>query len=173
MSSRFGENFRVQLFGESHGPSVGVTIEGIPPGFCIDHDAIAQELARRAPGGALTTARKESDAYRVVSGEYNGRATGTPFTAIIRNTDTRSRDYQATAHLPRPGHADYTGAMRYKGYQDIRGGGHFSARLTAVLVIAGAIARQMLARRGVAVAARIVSVGTVHDASSAQWTPQM
>lgn len=172
MSSRYGENFRIQIFGESHGAALGVTIEGIPPGFSVDHAAVALELARRAPGGGeLSTARRELDIYEVVSGEFNGHATGTPFTALIRNTDVRSRDYEKTANLPRPGHADYTGAARYRGYQDIRGGGHFSARLTAPLVIAGAIARQMLAQRGVTVGARIVSIGTVCDVNPIDWTP--
>lgn len=148
------------IFGESHGPAIGVTLEGVPPGLVIDIDFIEGELSRRAPGTSpLATARREADAVRFLSGVYNGRATGTPLTAVIENTDTRSADYAGLNRTPRPSHADYTGALRYGGFCDHRGGGHFSGRLTAPLVVAGAIAKLILTGHGISVAASISCVG--------------
>ena len=137
------------IFGESHGPAIGVVLEGVPSGVEMDLDFIRAELQRRAPGkSALTTARKEADEPEILSGVFDGKTTGTPLCAIIRNTDTRSKDYAKLKHLPRPSHADYAGAVRYGGFNDYRGGGHFSGRLTAPLVFAGALAKLILQEKG-------------------------
>mgnify|MGYP005956507933 FL=1 len=153
------------IFGESHGPAIGVTLTGVPAGLALDREAMEFELARRATGkNALSTARKEADQVEILSGLFEGRTTGTPLTLVIRNTDQRSRDYEKLRRCPRPGHADYTGFVRYGGYNDYRGGGHFSGRLTAPLVAAGAVAKQLLDGRGVFVGAHIASVAGIEDA---------
>ena len=153
---------RYTIFGESHGPAIGVTLEGLPSGLEIDFDAVRREMARRAPGqNQMSTQRREADEVRVLSGLFQGKTTGTPLCAVIENTDTRSRDYQQD--LPRPGHADYAGNLRYGGFQDYRGGGHFSGRLTAPLVFAGAVAKQILAQRQIFVGAHIRQIGSVED----------
>ena len=155
---------RYMIFGESHGPAIGVALEGVPAGLTLDLDFIRAELARRAPGqNAMTTARKEKDEPEILSGVFEGKTTGTPLCAIIFNTDTRSKDYAKLKDLPRPGHADYAGFVRYHGCNDYRGGGHFSGRLTAPLVFAGAVAKLALRQRGVAVAARISNVAGIAD----------
>ena len=144
------------IFGESHGPAIGVVLEGVPSGVEMDLDFIRAELQRRAPGkSALTTARKEADEPEILSGVFDGKTTGTPLCAIIRNTDTRSKDYAKLKHLPRPSHADYAGAVRYGGFNDYRGGGHFSGRLTAPLVFAGALAKLILQEKGVIITSAI------------------
>ena len=144
------------IFGESHGPAIGVTLTGVPAGLVWDLDFIRSELARRRPGqNALSTPRSEADEPEVLSGVFEGRTTGTPLCAVIRNTDTRSKDYSRLKVCPRPGHGDYAGFVRYAGYNDYRGGGHFSGRLTAPLVFAGAVAKLILRERGVETAARI------------------
>ena len=156
---------RYTIFGESHGPAIGVTMTGVPAGLELDMAAIAAEMARRAPGKSpLSTPRKEADAPQILSGVFEGRTTGTPLTAVIANTDTHSKDYARTKDLARPGHGDYTGFVRYGGCNDYRGGGHFSGRLTAPLVFAGAVAKQVLARRGVTVAGHIQAVAGILDA---------
>ena len=155
------------IFGESHGPAIGVVLTGLPSGLQLDMDAIARDMARRAPGGSpLSTARKEADAVEILSGVFEGKTTGTPLCAMIRNTDTRSKDYSALRDTPRPSHADYTGAVRYGGYADYRGGGHFSGRLTAPLVFAGAVAKQILSRKGIVVSSRISTLGGLENPSA-------
>ena len=155
---------RYMIFGESHGPAIGVVLEGVPAGLALDLDFIRAELARRAPGqNAMTTARKEKDEPEILSGVFEGKTTGTPLCAIIFNTDTRSKDYAKLKDLPRPGHADYAGFVRYHGCNDYRGGGHFSGRLTAPLVFAGAVAKLALRQRGVEVAAHISNVAGIAD----------
>lgn len=155
---------RYSLFGESHGPAIGIVLQNVPSGLALDMDFIESEMARRAPGSSpLATARKEKDSVEIVSGLFEGRATGTPLCGLIRNTDMRSRDYAATRWLARPGHADFTANMRYKGFEDYRGGGHFSGRLTAPLVFAGAVAKLALRERGIGVYARIRQVEQVED----------
>jgi len=150
------------IFGESHGPAIGVTLDGVPSGLELDFDLIRAEMARRAPkADGLSTARRETDEVRILSGVFEGRTTGTPLCAVIENADQHSQDY--ARGLPRPGHADYTGFVRYGGCADYRGGGHFSGRLTAPLVFAGAVAKQLLAARGVFVGAHILSVGGLWD----------
>lgn len=166
MSSFFGQNLRLSLFGQSHGAGIGVTIDGFPAGMVIDMDTLSAAMARRAPGqGSLTTARKEADLPEILSGVLDGRTTGQPICAVIRNTDQHSRDYGDGVDLIRPGHADYTGHVRYFGQEDWRGGGHFSGRLTAPLVFAGALCGQWLAERGVRIACHIQRLGELTDDS--------
>lgn len=163
---------RYSIFGESHGPAIGVVLEGLPSGLKLDMDFIAGELARRAPGGsALSTSRKEGDVPELLSGVFEGHTTGTPLCAVIRNTDHHSGDYEATRHLARPGHGDYAGHVRYRGFQDYRGGGHFSGRLTAPLVFAGAIAKLILAEKGIQICAHIRNIGSVYSASFVDIMP--
>ena len=165
MRGSFGRHFKLTIFGESHGGAIGMVIDGIPPGTRIDEAAIARDMARRAPGNDPTaTARKEADRVTIVSGLFEGRATGTPLCGMIANTNTRSGDYAQLRAKMRPGHADYAGQVKYEGCNDPRGGGHFSGRLTAPLVFAGSIASQLLAQRGIAVGAHIASVADVADA---------
>ena len=164
MSSSYGENIRLTIFGQSHSPAVGVTIEGIPAGERIDREELQRFLNRRAPGqNAWSTARKEEDRPLFVSGLKEDVTCGTPLTALIENRDTRSKDYENLRHLPRPGHADYTAAVKYGGFQDYAGGGHFSGRLTAPLCIAGGICRQLLEREGITLISRIAQIGPVCD----------
>jgi len=164
MSGVWGNKIKVSIFGESHGTAIGITIDGLPAGFEIDMDKVSIEMARRAPGkSAISTARKEADAPEILSGVFEGKTTGAPLCGIIRNADTRSKDYDKTKDLMRPGHSDYTGHMRYNGFNDYRGGGHFSGRITAPLVFAGAICKQILESKGVYVGAHINSVGNIND----------
>ena len=166
MSSVYTGNLTVAIFGQSHAPAIGVTIDGLPAGLPVDLDALQQFLRRRAPGqNAWSTPRKEADAPEILCGLSNGRTCGAPLTAIIRNTNTRSGDYDNLRDTPRPGHADYTAQMKFSGAQDVAGGGHFSGRLTAPLCIAGGICLQLLKTQGITVRARIVSVGAVTDDS--------
>lgn len=152
------------IFGESHGPAIGVVLEGVPAGLELDMGQISAELARRAPGKtAAATARSEADQPEILSGVFQGRTTGAPLCAVIRNTDTRSSDYEELRYKPRPSHADYAAFVKYRGNADWRGGGHFSGRLTAPLVFAGAVAKQILAAEGVTVSAVISELGGVKD----------
>ena len=161
---------RYSIFGESHGPAVGVVLEGVPPGLELDLDAVRFDLSRRAPGKSpLSTARNEADQPQILSGVFEGRTTGAPLCAVIENTDTRSGDYAKTRDLARPGHADYPAHVRYQGFNDYRGGGHFSGRLTAPLVFAGGVAKQILAQRGVCVGAHISTVYGVNDEALEDW----
>ena len=157
------------IFGESHGPEIGVVLTGVPAGIALDWGFILSEMARRAPGqSALSTARKEADTPEVVSGVFEGKTTGAPLCAIIQNTDTRSRDYEELRRKPRPSHADYAAFVASGGFRDYRGGGHFSGRLTAPLVFAGAVAKQVLKPQGITVSARISMLGGVKDPSESQ-----
>lgn len=164
MSSSWGNNIRISIFGESHGPAIGVVLDGLPAGEPVNMDALAALMSRRAPGrNRFSTQRRESDVPRILSGLHEGFTTGSPLCAIIENSDQHSKDYGDMKRLVRPGHADYTGYIRYSGYNDIRGGGHFSGRLTAPLVFAGALAIQILRRRGISVGGHIFSIGGVRD----------
>ena len=157
------------IFGESHGPAIGVVLEHVPPGIAVDMDFIRAEMARRAPGKSpMSTARREADEPRILSGVFEGKTTGTPLCAVIENMDTRSRDYARLKDLPRPGHADYAGRVRYEGCNDYRGGGHFSGRLTAPLVFAGAMAKLILREKGVTVSAVISNVGGTENPTPEQ-----
>lgn len=164
MSSMYGQNIRLTVFGQSHSPAIGVTVEGIPAGEHIDMEALARFLARRAPGqNALSTERQEADQPEFVSGLREDVTCGAPLTALIRNTDAHSQDYEQFKHVPRPGHADFTAAVKYGGYQDYAGGGHFSGRLTAPLCIVGGICLQLLAREGITVISRIARIASIRD----------
>ena len=164
MSSYLGNNLRVAIFGQSHSMAIGVTIDGLPAGERVDLEELERFLRRRAPGHTATaTPRKERDKPHILCGLVDGLTCGAPLAAIIENTNTRSQDYDRLKDVPRPGHADYTAQMRYGGFQDVRGGGHFSGRLTAPLCIAGGIALQILARRGIQVTAHIRSIADVED----------
>jgi chorismate synthase len=166
MSGVWGKNIKLSIFGESHGKAIGVTIDGLEPGLKLNIEAIKKEMDRRAPGkSALTTPRKETDSFEILSGYFNETTTGTPLCAIIRNADHHSKDYGNLKKLMRPGHADYTGNIKYKGFNDYRGGGHFSGRITAPLVFAGAIAKQILAEKGIIIGSHIRSIEKIHDAS--------
>jgi len=160
--NEFGRKYRIGVFGASHAPCVGAKVEGCPAGARISEAAIQIELDRRSPGkGPLTTPRKERDRLEIVSGIHNGKATGGPIVGIVRNTDTDSSAYDAFLRVPRPGHADYPAMVKYSGHHDHRGGGQFSGRMTAALVIGGAIARQVLDRKGISVLAQTVQIGKV------------
>lgn len=160
---------RYTIFGESHGPAIGVVITGLPCGLDLDMDAISVEMARRAPGQDNTsTPRKEKDAVEILSGVFEGKTTGTPLCGVIYNTDTRSKDYSKLKELPRPSHADYTASVRYGGYSDYRGGGHFSGRLTAPLVFAGALAKQLLNQQGIVIESKIDLLGGVKNPTAEQ-----
>lgn len=164
MSSSYGENIRLTIFGQSHSPAIGMTMEGIPAGQRIDMELLQRFLNRRAPGrAAYSTPRRESDEPEFLSGLVGNVTCGAPIAAIIRNTNIHREDYAAFASLPRPGHADYTAQMKYGGAQDRSGGGHFSGRMTAPLCIAGGICLQMLAAEKIQVISRISSIGRVHD----------
>ena len=164
MSGMWGNNIKVSIFGESHGNAIGITIDGLPSGFELDLDMIDGEMKRRAPGrSSLSTARKESDIPEILSGYFNGKTTGTPLCGIIRNGDQHSKDYGKLKDLMRPGHADYTGAVKYSGFNDYRGGGHFSGRITAPLVFAGAICKQILASKGIEIGAHVKSIKNIKD----------
>lgn len=164
MGSTFGNALKISIFGESHGASIGVVLDGFPAGVTYDEAFVLREMERRAPGrNKQSTARREADTPRILSGIYNGKTTGTPICAVIENTNTRSQDYQALLVQPRPGHADYTGQVRYHGFNDPRGGGHFSGRLTAPLVFAGALCKLYLKTRGVTLGAHIQSIAQIQD----------
>lgn len=162
--SQYGEHLRLTVFGQSHAPAIGMTLEGLPAGEVIDMEALQAFLERRAPGrNDWSTPRREADAPEFLSGLVGNVTCGAPLTAIIRNTNTRSGDYANLAVVPRPGHADYTAQVKYGGHQDYAGGGAFSGRLTAPLCIAGGICIQLLKRRGIEIISRIASVGTAED----------
>ena len=166
MSSEFGKLLRISVFGQSHGKAIGVNIDGLPAGEAIDTDALYAFMRRRKPGGSpLSTPRKEADLPVFLSGLENGVTCGAPLCAIIENSDQHSGDYARLANTPRPSHADYAARVKWGGQADMRGGGHFSGRLTAPLCIAGGIAKQILARRGIYVGAHLASVGTEQDAA--------
>ena len=162
MANSYGKLFKITLFGESHSAAIGVVVDGVPSGVELDMEEILFEMSRRSPGkDAFSTPRKESDIPEIVSGVFNGKTTGTPICAIIKNNNTRSKDYNP--ELVRPSHADYSGLLRYNGYNDYRGGGHFSGRLTAPIVFAGAIAKQILRKENIEILSHIKNIGNVYD----------
>ena len=167
MSSRMGRFYQVQIFGESHGPAVGVTLDGLPAGFRLDLDELNVFLQRRAARSAIATGRRETDLPRILSGlSPEGYTTGYPLTAIFENADTHSADYGFLPDRPRPGHADFPARARSAGYDDLRGSGHHSGRLTLPYAFAGGAAMQLLQAQGMRIAAHIASVGPVNDAGS-------
>ena len=162
-----GKRIRLSIFGQSHAEAIGMTLDGLPAGMAVDPDLLQRFLDRRAPGRSeWSTARREEDIPEFLCGLKDGLTCGAPLTAIIRNTNVRKKDYADLQTLPRPGHADFTAQLRYHGFQDASGGGHFSGRLTAPLCIAGGVLLQELERRGISVAARIVQIGSVRDDSA-------
>lgn len=165
MGSVFGRNLKISLFGESHGVGIGVVIDRFPAGISIDMEAVRREMLRRKPGGNFSTKRKEADEVEILSGMLGNRTTGAPIAAIIRNSDQHSSDYSKFYDVPRPSHSDYPASVKYGGNHDIRGGGHFSARITAPLVFAGALCQQYLAQKGILVAAHLYSVKNCFDDS--------
>ena len=163
MKNTFGNNLSVTLFGESHGAVIGAIVDGLCPGLRINEENIRRMMHLRQPGGAISTARQEKDAYEIVSGMVDGVATGTPLTILIRNHDTKSGDYSAMKVLMRPGHADYPAQCKYHGYQDTRGGGHFSGRITAGLVAAGAICHSALEEKDIYIGTHIAKCAGIAD----------
>ena len=174
MSSRIGRMLSVEIFGESHGPAVGVTLDGLPAGLALDLEALGDFLQRRASrGSAIATARRESDIPRVISGLLDGFTTGQPLTALFENADTHSADYGFLPDRPRPGHADYPACVRSAGFDDLRGSGHHSGRLTLPHAFAGGVALQLLAREGVRVAAHVLAIGPERDKALDSLLPDM
>ncbi len=166
MSSSFGRHLKLSLFGESHGVGLGIVVDGLPPGLSLDLEEVGREMARRAPGrNDLSTPRQENDIPEILSGMYGGKTTGAPLAALIRSRDTRSQDYGEELDKPRPGHADYTGFVRYGGFGDHRGGGHFSGRLTAPIVFAGAVCKQWLRENNIRIYAHIQRLAGIDDGS--------
>ena len=163
MKNSMGQALTVTLFGESHGEAVGAVLDGLAPGIAVDETFIAKQLTLRRPSGKTGTARREADAFRIVSGVFEGKTTGTPLCILIPNADTKSRDYAATRALARPGHADYTAYCKYHGFEDYRGGGHFSGRVTAALVAAGAIVLPALRDKGIVIGTHIARCAAVSD----------
>ena len=172
MANSYGKLFKIALFGESHSEAIGVVLDGVPSGISIDMDEVLLEMSRRAPGNnEFSTPRCESDTPQILSGVFECKTTGTPIACIIKNTNTRSKDY--TPELIRPSHADYSGMLRYNGYNDYRGGGHFSGRITAPIVFAGAIAKQILRRENIEIFAHIKNIGDVYDESIDMANPDI
>ncbi|HWP80130.1 MAG TPA: chorismate synthase [Candidatus Acidoferrum sp.] len=163
MSFSYGNNIRIQIFGESHGEAIGVVMDGLPAGFALNLAALFAFLERRRPGGALSSARKEADMPAFLSGLFDGVLTGAPLCAVIKNTDVKSADYEAIKNTPRPGHVDFPAFMRFGGDADMRGGGPFSGRLTAPLCIAGGVCLQLLATQGVTVTSEILEIAGKRD----------
>ena len=172
MSSTYGEILKLSIFGQSHGAAIGMTLDGVPAGLLVDIERLQHFLNRRAPGhNDHSTPRKEDDVPEFLSGIVDGHTCGAPLSAIIRNTNTRSADYEELKDCPRPGHADYTAQVKYKGFQDVAGGGHFSGRLTAALCIAGGLCKQWLEQEGIHIAAHInVIAGIADEPVSLDWT---
>ena len=163
MKNTFGNNLSITLFGESHGEMIGAVIDGLAPGIEIDHALIDKKLYLRRPAGKISTARVEADEYKIVSGVYENLTTGTPLCILIPNTNVKSAHYGDISHIARPGHADLTAEYKYHGFQDPRGGGHFSGRLTAAIVAAGAIVISALEKKGILIGTHIASLADIAD----------
>jgi len=174
MSSTYGENLKLSIFGQSHGSAIGMTLDGIPAGLPVDFDKLQAFLNRRAPGqNDWSTPRKEEDRPEFLGGILDGYTCGAPIAAVIYNKNTRSGDYDNLKNCPRPGHADYTAQVKYGGFQDAAGGGHFSGRLTAPLCIAGGLCKQWLSQMGILIAAHIRSIGGIMDDSFDSVSPAL
>ena len=163
MKNTFGNAISLTLFGESHGEYIGAVLDGLAPGIRIDRDYINARLKERRPSGKISTSRVELDEFIIASGEFEGYTTGSPLTILIPNTNTKSKDYSLLARVPRPGHADYAAECKYHGFQDYRGGGHFSGRVTAALVAAGAILRSALLNKGIKLGSHIIELHGASD----------
>lgn len=174
MSSTYGDHLKLSIFGQSHSAGIGMVLDNIPAGLEVDFDALQAFLNRRAPGqNPHSTSRKEADKPEFLSGIVNGYTCGAPIAAVIANTNTRSQDYENLKDIPRPAHADFTAQMKYGGYQDVSGGGHFSGRLTAPLCIAGGLCKQWLEKEGIHIGAHIQSIATVDDSAFDPMNPQL
>lgn len=174
MSSTYGTMIKLSVFGQSHGAAIGMTLDGVPAGLEVDEKALAEFMARRAPGGnAYSTSRKEPDAPEILAGVVDGYTCGAPIAAIIRNTNTRSGDYSNLKDCPRPGHADFPAQVKYGGYQDVAGGGHFSGRLTAPICIAGGLCKQWLAKEGIEIGAHLAAIAKVEDEKFDPMNPDL
>lgn len=171
MKNSFGQSVCLTIFGESHGAAVGCVIDGLAPGIKVDEDFIARQLTRRRPSSALDTPRQEKDEFKIISGVFSDRTTGTPLTIVIPNENTISRDYNYGP--ARPAHADFSAYCKYHGFEDYRGGGHFSGRLTAPLCIAGGLCLQYLAQKGIHIGAHILSIGSVRDTAFDPVSPAL
>lgn len=165
MKSTIGNTIKISLFGESHGSAVGVVVDGLAPGIQIDYEFIRHQMELRKPQGKISTQRKEKDEIKILSGVFNGYTTGTPLCLCIENHSQHSKDYASLRFIPRPSHADFTANEKYFGYQDYRGGGHFSGRLTAPLVAAGAICISMLKQKGIVLGSHLAQISTIQDTS--------
>lgn len=164
MSGIWGNSIKYSIFGESHGKAIGITIDGLPAGTTLDLGFIESEMLRRAPGrNEFSTKRKESDSFEILSGFFNNHTTGTPLCTLIYNNEIHSQDYDKLKETMRPGHADFTGYIKYSGFNDYRGGGHFSGRLTAPIVFAGAVAKQILLQKNIVIGSHIYRIGDVCD----------
>lgn len=163
MKNNFGTNISMTIFGESHGPAIGIVLDGLPAGFKIDEERIASDMEKRKAKGKISTQRHEADGVQIVSGFFNGYTTGTALTILIQNQNTKSKDYASIQYRLRPGHADFSAFEKYNGFQDYRGGGHFSGRLTACIVAAGSICRQILEQQGIYIGSHIEQLYTEKD----------
>lgn len=174
MSNTWGKNIRLSIFGESHGAGIGMVLDGLPAGTPIDREEIRRQMARRAPGGALATSRKEADEVEFLSGIVDDVTCGSPICGIIRNTNTRSHDYEKTKAWLRPSHADYTASVKYHGFADFRGGGHFSGRITAPLVLAGSLCAQVLKQHfALQIGSHILQLGAYEEAGWSSPEPAL
>ncbi|MCR4955211.1 MAG: chorismate synthase [Lachnospiraceae bacterium] len=163
MKNTFGNHLQITLFGESHGPYIGAVLDGLAPGIKVDEDYIHHQLSLRRPSGKISTARVEKDPFQIISGVYQGKTTGTPLTIIIPNKEQKGEDYLTMERIARPGHADYTAYCKYHGFEDYHGGGHFSGRITAALVAAGAIVLTALKEKNILIGSHIASLGGIKD----------
>ncbi|MBR2868027.1 MAG: chorismate synthase [Clostridia bacterium] len=170
MKNTFGNSVAVTLFGESHGEYIGAVVDGLAPGIEIDREYIGHMLTLRRPDGKISTPRKEKDEFRIISGVVNGKTTGTPVTVLIPNENVNSSDYSALKTVARPSHADYTAQCKYHGFQDSRGGGHFSGRITAALVAAGAICKSALEKKGILIGTHVKKCGGVADRDFGEYS---
>lgn len=166
LSGMWGNNIKISIFGESHGSAIGINVDNLPSGFTLDMKEVTSEMKRRSPGNNnLSTLRKEDDEPEILSGYFEGKTTGTPLCAIIRNKDNKSKDYSKIKDVMRPGHGDYPGFVKYSGFNDYRGGGHFSGRITAPMVFAGSICKQILRKEKIEIVSHIQSIGEIKDKS--------
>lgn len=163
MKNTIGNEITITLFGESHGPAIGCVLDGLPSGFAVDMEQLARDMDKRKAFGAVSTGRREADQVEILSGIKDGLTEGTPVAMLIRNTNVRRNDYDALRYLARPSHADYTAEIRYRGFQDASGGGHFSGRLTAPLTAAGSVLRQMLFAKGIRIGTHIINLHGIED----------
>lgn len=173
MKNTLGTSVQLTIFGESHGPAIGVVLDGLAPGISVSEDYISDQLSRRRPSGPSDTARVEKDRYQILSGVKDGFTTGAPIAIVIPNENVRSSDYESTLGLARPSHADYTAELKYHGFEDLRGGGHFSGRITAGIVAAGAICQSALLSKGIKIGSHILQCGGVKDSQFSDYDAEI